>query len=75
MTRAKKENRIDVLFFYRVFADADARVVVDKESLKHLNGSTLDFKDEMIRSSFVVLENPNATATCSCKHSFASNKA
>ena len=47
-----------------------ARLVIDPLSLMYLAGSEIDFKEEMIGSSFTV-GNPNATAACSCGSSFA----
>jgi iron-sulfur cluster insertion protein len=47
-----------------------ARLVIDPMSLMYLAGSEIDFKEEMIGSSFTV-GNPNATAACSCGSSFA----
>lgn len=46
------------------------RVLVDPESLPFLEGSVVDFKDEIIGARFHV-ENPNATSTCGCGTSFA----
>ena len=46
------------------------RVLVDPESLPFLEGSVVDFKDELIGARFSV-ENPNATATCGCGTSFS----
>lgn len=46
------------------------RVVVDTESLKYLLGSKLDFQDELIRSGFIIIDNPNAEKNCSCGASF-----
>jgi iron-sulfur cluster assembly accessory protein len=46
------------------------RVLVDEESLPFLEGSVVDFKDELIGARFAV-ENPNATATCGCGTSFS----
>jgi iron-sulfur cluster assembly accessory protein len=46
------------------------RVVVDPESLPFLQGSVIDFRDELIGARFHV-ENPNATATCGCGTSFS----
>ncbi len=46
------------------------RVLVDEESLPFLEGSVIDFKDEIIGARFHV-ENPNATSTCGCGTSFS----
>ncbi|MEM6422521.1 MAG: iron-sulfur cluster assembly accessory protein [Pseudomonadota bacterium] len=46
------------------------RVLVDAESLPFLEGSVIDFKDELIGARFAI-ENPNATSTCGCGTSFA----
>ena len=40
-------------------------------SLEFVRGSTIDFTDEMIRSSFVVANNPNSESACGCGSSFA----
>jgi iron-sulfur cluster assembly accessory protein len=55
-----------------LFVKDSAIVVVDKESLKHLNGATVDYKEELIRSSFVISDNPNSEQNCSCGTSFSS---
>jgi len=47
-----------------------ARVVVDETSLELLDGSVIDFVDDLIGQSFRVT-NPNATASCGCGTSFA----
>jgi iron-sulfur cluster assembly accessory protein len=47
------------------------RVVTDEASLKFLEGSTLDYAIEMIKSSFVVRDNPNSESACGCGSSFA----
>ena len=52
------------------FEKKGVRVVSDKISLEFLNGCTIDFVDELIGSSFQVI-NPNASASCGCGTSFA----
>ena len=46
------------------------KVLVDPESLPFLEGSVIDFKNELIGARFAV-ENPNATSTCGCGTSFS----
>jgi iron-sulfur cluster assembly accessory protein len=53
-----------------VFEKGGAHVVVDKTSLEHIRGATIDYEQEMIRSSFVVIGNPNADSSCGCGVSF-----
>lgn len=53
-----------------VFENSGARVVTDRASLELLNGSTLDYVDDMAGSAFRV-ENPNASRSCGCGKSFA----
>ena len=49
----------------------ETRVVVDEKSLELLEGSTVDFVQEMIRSSFAVVDNPQSESACGCGSSFA----
>ena len=44
--------------------------VIDNDYLKLINGSIVDYKDELIGSSFVI-KNPKATASCGCGLSFS----
>ena len=53
-----------------VIEDAGQKVLVDAESLEFLEGSVIDFKDELIGARFAV-ENPNASSTCGCGTSFS----
>ena len=55
----------------RVFEKDGARVVVDESSLTLLAGSTVDFEDEMMKSSFVVTGNPQSAQGCGCGTSFS----
>ncbi|NXX72396.1 ISCA2 protein, partial [Spizella passerina] len=48
-----------------------ARVVVDVDSLAFVKGSMVDFSQELIRSSFQVVSNPQAEKGCSCGTSFS----
>ncbi|HJZ31244.1 MAG TPA: iron-sulfur cluster insertion protein ErpA [Hyphomicrobiaceae bacterium] len=49
---------------------AGARVLIDQVSLAYMAGSEIDFVDDLIGSSFKVI-NPNATASCGCGTSFS----
>jgi iron-sulfur cluster assembly protein len=46
------------------------KLVCDPKSYLYLNGTTLDFRDEMMGRGFV-FNNPNATNTCGCGSSFS----
>ena len=46
------------------------KTLIDKSSLEIINGSVVDYKKEMIGSSFVI-ENPKATSSCGCGLSFS----
>ena len=46
------------------------KTVIDKTSLDIINGSEIDFKEEMIGESFVI-NNPKATSSCGCGLSFS----
>ncbi|CAM3047393.1 iron-sulfur cluster assembly accessory protein [Paenibacillus sediminis] len=45
------------------------KVVVDKESVKYLDGLEVDFKESGMSGGFTI-HNPNAIATCGCGSSF-----
>lgn len=55
----------------RVFERDQAKVVIDDLSLSFLEGSTVDFHRELIRSSFRITDNPKAELGCSCGVSFS----
>ena len=45
-------------------------VICDSKSLLYLEGTTVDFKDEVMGRGFV-FTNPNATSSCGCGSSFS----
>ena len=45
------------------------RVLVDAMSMNYLAGAEIDYKEEVMGSSFTI-KNPNATTTCGCGSSF-----
>lgn len=57
-----------------VYTIDGARLVIDQTSLELLRGSTIDYVQEMIRSSFAVVNNPNSESACGCGSSFAVKK-
>jgi iron-sulfur cluster insertion protein len=47
----------------------EVKVLVDAMSMQYLQGATIDYKEELMGSSFTI-KNPNATTTCGCGSSF-----
>jgi len=47
-----------------------ATVLVDQVSMQYMDGSTIDFVDDLIGQSFKI-ENPQATVSCGCGTSFS----
>ena len=54
----------------QIFENHGVKVVSDTVSLDLLDGSEIDYVQEMIGASFVV-RNPNATSGCGCGSSFS----
>ncbi|XP_059063738.1 iron-sulfur assembly protein IscA-like 2, mitochondrial [Cryptomeria japonica] len=54
----------------RVFEKEGIKLVVDEVSYGFVKGATIDYVEELIRSSFMVTTNPNAGGGCSCGSSF-----
>lgn len=46
------------------------KMLVDAMSMQYLQGATIDFKDDLSGTSFVI-QNPNAQTTCGCGSSFS----
>ena len=52
------------------FDHSGVKVLVDSMSMQYLQGSTIDYRDDITGSSFVI-NNPQATTTCGCGSSFS----
>jgi iron-sulfur cluster assembly protein len=53
----------------KVFERDGAQLIVDKKSFLYLNGSELDYAEELMSSGFRLV-NPNVKRTCGCGESF-----
>ena len=60
-----KKNNDDILIKTNKIS-----VLIDKTSLELINGSKIDYVDELIGSSFKVI-NPKASSSCGCGTSFS----
>jgi iron-sulfur cluster insertion protein len=49
--------------------DEKFKVLIDAMSMQYLQGATIDYKEEIMGSQFVI-KNPNAQSTCGCGSSF-----
>ena len=49
---------------------AEVPVVVDSMSMQYLQGSTINYKEDLMGASFVI-DNPQAQTTCGCGSSFS----
>ncbi|WP_211098024.1 iron-sulfur cluster insertion protein ErpA [Ahrensia sp. R2A130] len=63
LTDAKSDDDI-------VLASEGATVLIDPISLQYMDGSIIDFVDDLMGQSFQI-RNPNATASCGCGTSFS----
>jgi iron-sulfur cluster insertion protein len=54
----------------RIFDSHGVKLVIDETSLELLQGSEVDFVEDLVGASFVV-RNPKATSTCGCGSSFS----
>jgi iron-sulfur cluster insertion protein len=55
---------------FAVELDFGTKILVDAMSMQYLQGAAIDYREELMGSSFVI-NNPNATTTCGCGASFA----
>ncbi len=63
LTEEQREND-------ETFEQHGVAVVCDPKSYLYLNGTKIDFRDEVMGRGFV-FNNPNATNTCGCGSSFS----
>lgn len=61
----EQQNDDDFDFDY-----SGVKLLVDSMSWGYLQGATIDYKDDIMGSSFSI-ENPNAQTTCGCGSSFS----
>jgi len=52
------------------FEKDSVKFLVDSMSYQYLSGSKVDYKEDIMGSSFTIV-NPNATTTCGCGSSFS----
>lgn len=52
------------------FAIDQFKILVDSMSMQYLQGAVIDYKEEVMGSSFTI-KNPNAQTTCGCGSSFS----
>jgi len=51
-------------------AESGVNVLVDSMSMQYLTGAAIDYRDDLMGSSFTI-KNPNAETTCGCGSSFS----
>jgi iron-sulfur cluster assembly accessory protein len=56
-----------------IIEEDGARIVVDRMSIAFLEGSTVNFKDELASSTFEITDNPLSVGSCGCGTSFATS--
>ena len=49
----------------------DIEVVTDDNSYEYIKNSTIDYDNGMMRSAFIVIDNPQSESACGCGSSFA----
>ncbi len=64
-----EEQNDDDFLIEKNSGNTQVRIVVDSMSMQYLQGATIDFKEDLNGSQFVI-SNPNAKTTCGCGSSF-----
>lgn len=57
----------------QIFEHDGIRIYVDPISLNYMNGSSVDYVDDVLGGGFKI-ENPNATSSCGCGNSFSAGE-
>jgi iron-sulfur cluster insertion protein len=52
------------------FEYSGVKVLVDSMSMQYLTGATIDYKEDLMGSTFAI-DNPNAETSCGCGSSFS----
>ena len=55
-----------------VLDEIGTKVLVDSMSMQYLQGATINYKEDVMGSTFVI-DNPNAATSCGCGSSFSPN--
>tara|TARA_B100001057_G_scaffold321869_1_gene322088 strand:- start:1429 stop:1764 length:336 start_codon:yes stop_codon:yes gene_type:complete len=53
-----------------IIEENGAKVIIDEVSVPYIQGSIIDYKNDLIGQSFEI-KNPNATSECGCGTSFS----
>lgn len=56
---------------HSIFEGHGSKVVVDKTSLDLVKGATVDYQQDLMKSAFAVVDNPQSESACGCGSSFA----
>jgi len=64
------EDKVEPTANDSVVEQEGVSVIVDSASLPWISGARIDFQEELMRSAFVIEDNPHAAGGCSCGSSF-----
>lgn len=67
----EEEQNEDDFLFEKKSDYHEIKILIDSISMQYLQGATIDFKEDLTGSQFII-NNPNAKTTCGCGSSFES---